>query len=163
MGKQRLVAAAMALGILAACGTYSGDDRNQRAGGETAAAVKVTEQVQAGYAAYFAFDSAKLDSEADAAVAAAIEAAKESGTGEILLSGHTDQAGAADYNMKLARRRVDAVAARLQAAGYHASRTYSMSCSPHLRHVCRCHFGCFQPLVALGRCTKLICTLMNLS
>ena len=70
MGKQQLVMAAMALGMLGACGTYGGGERDQTG------TAKVAAQARPGYAAYFGFDSAKLDSEADAAIAAAVEAFK---------------------------------------------------------------------------------------
>ena len=41
---------------------------------------------------------------------------------ELMIEGHTDDTGAADYNMKLSKRRADAVVAYLKAQGVASNR-----------------------------------------
>ncbi|HEX9903330.1 MAG TPA: OmpA family protein [Propylenella sp.] len=79
-----------------------------------AAAAAMTAMATPGpFVVYFAFNSAKLDAKAMVTIneAAAAKSAKVS------IGGHTDRAGANDYNMRLSLDRANAVAAALVKAG----------------------------------------------
>jgi outer membrane protein OmpA-like peptidoglycan-associated protein len=69
------------------------------------------------YVVLFALDSATLDSEALATVAAAAEEFKRTGSARISLRGHTDTSGNADYNQALSERREQAVTDELVRQG----------------------------------------------
>jgi len=65
----------------------------------------------------FAFDSAKIDTEAKIGIAKAVTAFKEFGAAVVHVSGHADRAGTDAYNLKLGRARADAVARAIARAG----------------------------------------------
>ena len=85
----------------------------------TPAAARSTEVVRKpeNVVVMFGFDSSKIDVNAKAGIAKAIEAYKEFGTAIIQISGHADRAGTEAYNMKLGRARADAVAQAMGQAG----------------------------------------------
>ena len=66
---------------------------------------------------FFDFDSAELNEAARQKLAAAVGAAKVRASGEVTIGGHTDRAGADDYNAKLARLRAIAIADAIVNAG----------------------------------------------
>lgn len=70
---------------------------------------------------FFDFDSARLTPEAQNIVRSAAESAKESGTARIVLTGHADRAGPADYNVGLSQRRAEAVKDELVRQGLSAA------------------------------------------
>ena len=65
------------------------------------------------YLVFFDFDSAKLTPEAIDIVKSAADTAKKESSPDIMLIGHADRAGSADYNLALSGRRADAVKAEL--------------------------------------------------
>jgi hypothetical protein len=71
----------------------------------------------ADYTVFFRFDSAELSTEARATVARAAEDFRATGSADIRVRGHTDTAGAGDYNLDLSRQRAEAVARALIADG----------------------------------------------
>ena len=75
---------------------------------------KVTEEA---YTTYFAFNSDQLDEDARAVIAQAVASAKSASLDKVVISGHSDSAGAADYNRRLAEARVEAVATELVDSG----------------------------------------------
>lgn len=102
-----------ALFSAAACAPLTED------GTETAAPApqgeqKVTEEA---YTTYFAFNSDQLDDDARAVIAEAVAAAKSANLNKVVVSGHSDSAGAADYNRRLSKARVEAVASELVDSG----------------------------------------------
>lgn len=66
---------------------------------------------------FFGLDSAKITDEEAKAVTAAVAFAKENKSSNIYVTGHTDQSGSSKYNMKLAKKRTDAVVASLTGMG----------------------------------------------
>lgn len=66
---------------------------------------------------FFDFDSSKLTPEALGIVKSAADAAKSGGATRLVLTGHTDRAGPASYNIKLSQRRADSVKAELVRLG----------------------------------------------
>lgn len=69
------------------------------------------------YVVYFDFDRATLTPAGRQVVDQAIAAAKNGGNPQIQIVGHTDTAGASDYNIALSNRRADAVADYMVAHG----------------------------------------------
>ena len=69
------------------------------------------------YTTYFGFDSEQLDAEARAVVAEAVASAKASNVQKVVISGHSDSVGAADYNRRLSMARVEAVASEFVDSG----------------------------------------------
>lgn len=65
----------------------------------------------------FAFDSAQLTPEAEAALRRTAELAAEAGEGPIIVVGHTDSVGEDAYNLRLSRQRAEAVTRWLAASG----------------------------------------------
>ena len=65
----------------------------------------------------FAFDSARLTAEAEAALRRTAELAAQAESGRITVVGHTDAVGEDVYNLALSRRRAEAVAQWLAASG----------------------------------------------
>lgn len=65
-------------------------------------------------AVLFDFDEATLTSEADAAVAVAVETLEAQGSRSIVIAGHTDGQGSAERNEELSELRAEAVAAVLE-------------------------------------------------
>ena len=75
-------------------------------------------QNQAGqFVVLFALDSATLDSEAQATIAAAAQEFQRTGSARIALRGHTDTSGNATYNQALSERREQAVMGELVRQG----------------------------------------------
>ncbi len=70
----------------------------------------------------FAFNSADLTADAKKNLNAVAEIFIEFPDTELLIEGHTDDIGSADYNLKLSRRRADSVVAYLKAHGVAANR-----------------------------------------
>lgn len=70
---------------------------------------------------FFDFDSAALTPEARDIVKTAADAAKKGSYKALLVTGHADRAGSAEYNLGLSRRRASTVAAELQRLGIPAS------------------------------------------
>jgi outer membrane protein OmpA-like peptidoglycan-associated protein len=66
---------------------------------------------------YFAFDSGALNLAGQGVVERAADAIESVRPSSVTIAGHTDRAGAPKYNLVLSKRRVDAVAAALVAAG----------------------------------------------
>ena len=75
---------------------------------------KITEEA---YTTYFAFNSDRLDEEARAVVAEAVASAKAANLDKVVISGHSDSAGTADYNRRLSEARVEAVASEFVDSG----------------------------------------------
>jgi outer membrane protein OmpA-like peptidoglycan-associated protein len=70
----------------------------------------------------FAFDSSDLTAEAKKNLDAVAEVFNEFPDTELMIEGHTDSVGNDDYNMKLSKRRADAVAAYIGSKGVAAKR-----------------------------------------
>jgi len=70
----------------------------------------------------FAFNSADLTADAKKNLNAVAEIFIEFPDTELMIEGHTDDVGSADYNMKLSKRRADSVVAYLKAHGVAANR-----------------------------------------
>lgn len=70
----------------------------------------------------FAFNSADLTADAKKNLNAVAEIFIEFPDTELMIEGHTDDVGAADYNMKLSKRRADSVVAYLKTHGVAANR-----------------------------------------
>lgn len=66
---------------------------------------------------FFGFNKSNLTEEAQNVVAEAAQAAKDTGSASIIVVGHTDTVGSAEYNQKLSERRAEAVRAALVALG----------------------------------------------
>jgi OOP family OmpA-OmpF porin len=75
-----------------------------------------------GFTLFFDIDSAAIDIEGDAALAAAAEAARQAGSAKVIVIGHADRAGRTGHNRELARRRAEAVRAALAERGVPPSR-----------------------------------------
>ncbi len=70
----------------------------------------------------FAFDSADLTAEAKKNLDAVAEVFIEFPDTELMIEGHTDSTGDDNYNMKLSKRRADAVASYIKSQGVAANR-----------------------------------------
>jgi outer membrane protein OmpA-like peptidoglycan-associated protein len=70
---------------------------------------------------YFDFDKAELDSEAEATVDGSASEFEAREMGRILIAGHTDTAGPAEYNELLSQLRANTVASELVGNGIPAS------------------------------------------
>jgi len=66
---------------------------------------------------FFDFDSAQLSPEAHRMINDAARSARKAPPKAVVLTGHTDRAGASQYNSMLSTRRVEAVKTALEAAG----------------------------------------------
>ncbi len=90
-----------------------------RSGPETAPPARQAERTvtEEAYTTYFAFDSDRLDDDARAVVAEAVAAAKAANLNKVVISGHSDSAGTADYNRRLSEARVTTVAAEFVDSG----------------------------------------------
>jgi hypothetical protein len=73
------------------------------------------------FVVFFDTDQATLTPEGARVVAQAAEAYQETGGARIVVTGHTDTAGSADYNLELSLRRAEMVAAELQRQGVPAT------------------------------------------
>jgi len=73
------------------------------------------------YVVYFDFDRATLTADGRHVIDQAIAAARSGGNPQIQVIGHTDTAGASDYNIALSNRRADAVADYMVAHGIPAA------------------------------------------
>lgn len=69
------------------------------------------------YLVLFDFDKSNINAAAQAVVSQVVADFKANKATAISVTGHTDRAGTADYNMKLSERRADSVRAALIAAG----------------------------------------------
>ncbi len=69
------------------------------------------------YLVYFDFDNAELSEAAKAVLETAISAGRKLEGMTVTVSGHTDLAGTADFNMELSKRRAMAVSEALIKAG----------------------------------------------
>ncbi|MEA2085356.1 MAG: OmpA family protein [Thermodesulfobacteriota bacterium] len=61
------------------------------------------------YILYFKFDSTKLTQEANALLLEALDTIHERGSMDIIVTGHTDKAGAKEYNLSLSLKRAQQV------------------------------------------------------
>ena len=73
------------------------------------------------YQVFFGLGSAKLNGDALAAVTAAANEYRRTGTAELTVTGHTDTTGSAEHNMELSQRRAEAVAQELVRLGVPAT------------------------------------------
>ena len=71
---------------------------------------------------YFGFDSAVITPEYEAKIAEVSELLKQNPSYLVLLEGNSDDIGSSQYNLKLSKRRADAVAQVLVKHGIDASR-----------------------------------------
>ena len=69
------------------------------------------------YILFFDLNSEEISAEALAVIDETLAAARAAGYTEFSVTGHTDRAGAADYNLALSLRRADAVRAAMAARG----------------------------------------------
>lgn len=83
--------------------------------------IKVTDRV------FFDFDRSSLRPEGKSVLDQQAEWFKNHSKDEILIEGHTDVRGKASYNMKLGKRRADAVRDYLVGKGINASRIRTVS------------------------------------
>ncbi len=74
------------------------------------------------YTTYFAFNSDRLDEKARTVIADAVVSAKDARETKIVISGHSDRQGSADYNRRLSESRVEAVASAFVEAGFPLSK-----------------------------------------
>ena len=70
---------------------------------------------------YFGFNSATLEQPTKKAVDTTASAARRLGVGTVVVTGHADRAGTPAFNMKLSRKRADAIAKALIEAGVPAA------------------------------------------
>jgi outer membrane protein OmpA-like peptidoglycan-associated protein len=77
--------------------------------------------VQENFTVFFDFDKATLTPEAKRIIAAAVERIKSDGFARIVVTGHTDTVGSAEYNQKLSVRRAMVVKAELAKLGIGAT------------------------------------------
>ena len=75
---------------------------------------------------HFAFDSAKLTSEAKSILDGALTAIKANPSAHLTVEGHTDSTGSDSYNYDLSERRAQAVVNHLSSSGVAASRMSSV-------------------------------------
>lgn len=66
---------------------------------------------------FFGLDSAKISDKEAKSIAAAVKFAKSNKGSNVYVTGHTDQSGSRKYNMKLAKKRTDAVVKGLTGMG----------------------------------------------
>lgn len=71
---------------------------------------------------FFGFDSSAVDGDGAEILASVADVIREDNGARVTLTGHTDKAGASDYNKRLSRRRVEAVRDALVANGVPADR-----------------------------------------
>lgn len=69
------------------------------------------------YEIHFAFDSASVESDANSTLDRVAREIKHYNPREVTVAGHTDTAGAAEYNLKLSERRAQSVSDALTARG----------------------------------------------
>ena len=93
----------------AAYGQTSSETEPMAAGGAA------TQPQLGAYQVFFGLGSAKLNGDALAAVTAAANEYRRTGTAELTVTGHTDTTGSAEHNMELSQRRAEAVARNLSA------------------------------------------------
>ncbi|HZX32272.1 MAG TPA: OmpA family protein [Rhodocyclaceae bacterium] len=103
------------------------DVSGQRAEAKTLGEAEVRQRYQAAldampqrpvsFTLQFLFDKAQLVPEARATITAVAEEFSRRSVGEVLVIGHTDQAGESQYNMELSRRRAEAVREMLLRVG----------------------------------------------
>ncbi|MDD4615820.1 MAG: OmpA family protein [Alphaproteobacteria bacterium] len=77
--------------------------------------------VEENFTVFFDFDKSILTPEAKKVIAAAVAKIKSNGFARIVVTGHTDTVGTAEYNQKLSIRRANAVKAELTRLGIGAS------------------------------------------
>jgi outer membrane protein OmpA-like peptidoglycan-associated protein len=69
------------------------------------------------FVVFFDFDKSNLTEEARQVVASAVNAAKNSGTAHITVTGHTDTVGSQRYNQRLSERRAESVKSEMVKLG----------------------------------------------
>ena len=74
------------------------------------------------YFVFFGFDSSAVDRDGAAIIEQVANDFARSGNDKLMLTGHTDRAGASAYNKRLSKRRVDAVRKALVERGVSESR-----------------------------------------
>jgi OmpA-OmpF porin, OOP family len=88
-----------------------------------AGAAPVAVSTEAGtYLVFFDLNSAKLTPEAEDIIGQAINTAKEKANAPIAITGFTDTTGTPQYNLRLSKRRAEAVADAMVASGVDAGR-----------------------------------------
>lgn len=85
--------------------------------GNTVTVTPAPQVEEEAYTTYFGFNSKRLDDDARAVVAEAVASAKAPNLQKVVISGHSDSAGAADYNRRLSEARVEAVASEFVDSG----------------------------------------------
>lgn len=109
--------AGMVLALVSACSATpdaTSEDGSAKTEGQAQAE---KETLQEAYTAYFAFNSDSLDKKARTVIAEAVASAKAAQETKIVISGHSDRHGPAEYNRRLSESRVEAVASAFVEAG----------------------------------------------
>ena len=102
-------------------GNINIDSLGTRPGGDTA-------EIAGQFAAvYFDYDSAQVKGSERAKVETAAASLKKSTAGGVIVEGHCDERGSAEYNLALGERRAMAVRAYLQTLGVDAARIQTKS------------------------------------
>jgi outer membrane protein OmpA-like peptidoglycan-associated protein len=76
---------------------------------------------------FFDFDSSKITDAGQKVIDEAVAAAKDYGAAKVVVTGYTDSAGPASYNLKLSEKRAKAVQDALVAQGIDAGKISAMS------------------------------------
>lgn len=73
------------------------------------------------YFVFFGFDSSEVDRDGEEILGQVATDYLASGASSLILTGHTDRAGASAYNQRLSKRRVEAVRSKLVTLGIDAA------------------------------------------
>ena len=121
MWRGMILITATLLGIVSACTPRPSPEPEQVQSSlktqGTATALQAEPKVSRRYEVYFASDSVDIDAQAASMITSALSSAQATEFIEILLSGHADQVGTAEYNMLVSELRVNRVADVLMEAG----------------------------------------------